>query len=148
MIVRRLISILMQTSAAMGMEKKKNKVLVFISRYVALFLACFFLILALIGVVLPGIPTVPFLLLAAWFAARGSERMHRWLYSHPYFGKMLTDWQAHKAISRRSKIIAVSMLLVSLGVMYYHVNNVWILAGITLWFAAVAAYLISRPEPH
>lgn len=128
--------------------KKNQKTSSFIFRYIALFLACLFLILAIIGVVLPGVPTVPFLLLAAWFAARGSERMHRWLYRHPYFGKLLTDWKDQKAISRRSKIIAVSMLLVSLGVMYYHVSNVWVLAGITLWFTAVAVYLISRPEPH
>lgn len=118
------------------------------ARYIALFLAYFFLILALIGVVLPGIPTVPFLMLAAWFSAKGSERLHRWLYEHPHFGKLLIDWETQQAISRKSKVVAVLMLLVSLVVTYRHFNSVWALAGITLLFATVAAYLVSRPEPH
>jgi uncharacterized membrane protein YbaN (DUF454 family) len=49
-----------------------------------LILAYFFLALAIAGIFLPGLPTVPFLLLTAWFAARGSERLHRWLYAHPH----------------------------------------------------------------
>ncbi len=117
-------------------------------RYIALVLAYFFLILAFIGVFLPGLPTVPFLLLAAWFSAKGSERLHRWLYGHPRFGRLLIDWETQKAISRKSKVIAVLALSVSWIVMYRHLNNAWGLAGITLLFVAVAAYLVSRPEPH
>lgn len=117
-------------------------------RFIALVLAYFFLILAIIGVLLPGVPTVPFLLLAAWFSAKGSERLHRWLYEHPQFGKLLIDWETQKAISRKSKVIAVLALLASWIVMYRHLNNVWGLAGITLLFIAVATYLVSRPEPH
>lgn len=132
----------------MSIIKEKNKTFVLVSRYIALFLACVFLILAIIGVVLPGLPTVPFLLLAAWFSARASERLHRWLYEHPYFGKLLIDWKVQKAISRKSKVVAVVMLMASLGVMYYHLNNIWVLLGVTLWFAVIAAYLISRPEPY
>ena len=97
--------------------------------------------------VLPGLPTVPFLLLAAWFSARGSERLHKWLYAHPHLGKLLIDWETQKAISRRSKVIAVLMMLVSWVVMYRHIDSAWMLAGIALLFASVAAYLISRPEP-
>lgn len=48
-------------------------------RYLALVLAYVCLALAFIGVALPGLPTVPFLLLAAWFSARGSTRLHAWL---------------------------------------------------------------------
>jgi hypothetical protein len=117
-------------------------------RYVALFLAYFFLILAVIGVILPGLPTVPFLLLAAWFSARGSKRLHSWLYEHPHLGRLLIEWETQKAISRKGKIIAVLMLLVSWVVMYQKINDVWMLVGTTFLFAAVAAYLVSRPEPH
>jgi uncharacterized membrane protein YbaN (DUF454 family) len=117
-------------------------------RVVASLLACLFLALALAGVVVPGLPTVPFLLLAAWFSARGSERLHKWLYAHPYLGRLLIDWETRKAISRKSKVIAVLMLLVSWVVMYQHINNAWMLAGITLLFASVVAYLVSRREPN
>jgi uncharacterized membrane protein YbaN (DUF454 family) len=116
-------------------------------RYIASILACFFIAIALAGVVLPGLPTVPFLLLAAWFSARGSERLHKWLYAHPHLGRLLIDWETQKAISRKSKVIAVLMLLVSWVVMYQHINNAWMLAGVTLLFTSVAVYLVSRREP-
>jgi len=117
-------------------------------RYVALFLAYLFLILAVAGMILPVLPTVPFLLLAAWFSARGSERLHSWLYEHPHLGKLLIDWETQKAISRKSKVIAVLMLLTSLVIMYQRINSTWILAGITFLFTVVAAYVISRREPN
>ncbi len=60
-------------------------------KVVALLLAYMFLGLAVIGIFLPGLPTVPFLLLAAWFSAKGSERLHNWLDAHPKFGKLLKD---------------------------------------------------------
>jgi uncharacterized membrane protein YbaN (DUF454 family) len=116
-------------------------------RYIATILACFFIAIAIAGVLLPGLPTVPFLLLAAWFSARGSERLHKWLYAHPQLGRLLIDWETQQAISRRSKVIAVLMLLVSWVLMYQHINGAWMLAGITLLFIAVAAYLVSRREP-
>lgn len=117
------------------------------TRLIALVLAYFFLALAMVGVFLPGLPTVPFLLLTAWFAARGSERLHRWLYAHPHFGKLLIDWEQQRAISRKSKLLAVVMLMVSWAVMFYRLDNLWVLAGIALLFLAIAGFLVSRPEP-
>jgi uncharacterized membrane protein YbaN (DUF454 family) len=111
----------------------------------ALILAYLFLGLAMVGVFLPGLPTVPFLLLSAWFAARGSDRLHKWLYEHPHFGKLLVDWEQSRAISRRSKIIAVVMLIVSWVVMYYQVDSILVVSGTGLFFIALAAYLVSRP---
>ena len=78
------------------------------TRLAALILAYFFLALAVVGVFLPGLPTVPFLILTAWFAARGSDRLHGWLYAHPRFGKLLIDWEQQGAISLTSKILLFS----------------------------------------
>lgn len=117
-------------------------------RYLALLLACLFLILAIIGIFLPGLPTVPFLLLAAWFSARSSPRLHQWLHRHPIFGKLLTDWETNKSISRKSKIIAVLMLMLSYAFMLMRVENSWILISVGLLFLFVAVFLVSRPEPH
>ena len=63
---------------------------------------------------------------------QGSERLHKWLYAHPHLGRLLIDWETQKAISRRSKAIALLMLLASWVVMYRHITNAWTLAGITL----------------
>ena len=118
-----------------------------LTRWGALILAYFFLALAILGVVLPGLPTVPFLLLTAWFAARGSERLHRWLYAHPHFGKLLIDWEQHGAVSRTSKVAALLLLTTSWGIMYLRIDNTWLMVGLALLFAAILAFLLSRPEP-
>ena len=118
------------------------------ARLVALILAYLFLVLAIVGMFLPGLPTVPFLLLTAWFAARGSDRLHSWLYAHPHLGKLLIDWEQQRAVSRTGKVIAVLMLIASWVVMYHHLKNVWGLVGIAFLFFAIAAYLVSRPEPN
>jgi uncharacterized protein len=118
------------------------------TRLAALLLAYLSLAFAIVGVILPGLPTVPFLLLAAWFSARGSERLHRWLYAHPHFGKLLIDWESQRAIARSTKIIAVVTLVVSWVVMYHRISNVWVLAGTAVFFIAMASFLVSRPEPH
>jgi uncharacterized membrane protein YbaN (DUF454 family) len=118
------------------------------ARLGALILAYFFLVLAIVGLFLPGLPTVPFLLLTAWFAARGSERLHGWLYDHPHLGKLLIDWEQQGAVSRVSKIMAVLMLITSWVVMYYRFNNVWWLMGSAILFVVIATYLVSRPEPN
>lgn len=116
-------------------------------RFLALILAYLFLSLALVGILVPGLPTVPFLLLAAWFAAKGSERLHRWLYAHPRLGRLLIDWEQQGAISKGAKLLAIIMLTASWTILYYRLENTWVLAGIALLFVAVAGYLVSRPEP-
>ncbi len=118
-----------------------------LTRWAALMLAYLFLALAVIGIVLPGLPTVPFLLLTAWFAAKGSERLHRWLYSHPHLGRLLIDWERQRAISRTSKMMAVVLLSVSWIIMYMRTGNPWLMTGLALLFIAIIAFLLSRPEP-
>ncbi|MEE4118829.1 MAG: YbaN family protein [Paracoccaceae bacterium] len=75
-----------------------------------------------LGVFLPLLPTVPFMLLAAFCFARSSPQLHDWLLSHPVFGPPIMDWQERGAISRRGKIAAtlsiaaVFVLSLALGV--------------------------------
>ena len=101
---------------------------------------------ALIGVVLPGLPTVPFLLLAAWAAARGSRRLHDWLYRHPRFGAALIDWEEQGAVSSRSKVVAVTLLAVSWLVMLWRFDP-WVPVVAAFFFAGVATFLLTRPAP-
>jgi uncharacterized membrane protein YbaN (DUF454 family) len=117
------------------------------ARLAALVFAYLFLLLAIAGVFLPGLPTVPFLLLTAWFAARGSERLHGWLYDHPRFGRLLVDWEQEGAISRTGKVTAVLMLIVSGVVMYHHLDSFFGLVGFSVLLAAIAVFLVTRPEP-
>ena len=63
--------------------------------------------LGLVGLALPVMPTVPFMILAAFAFGRGSPRMRRWTIEHPTFGPPVRRWEEDGAISRRHKAFAV-----------------------------------------
>ncbi len=116
------------------------------ARLTALVLAYLFLALAIIGLFLPVVPTVPFLLLAAWFSAKGSERLHRWLYAHPHFGKMLIDWEEHGAISRKGKVATVITLSASWIFLYVQLESTWGLAAMAILFLVITSFVLTRPN--
>ena len=68
------------------------------------------LALALLGLLLPLLPTTPFLLLSAGCFSRASDRMHRWLLRMPMAGRVLEDYERTGGLSRRSKRVALLML--------------------------------------
>lgn len=100
------------------------------------------------GVILPGLPTTPFILLAAWAAARGSTRLHRWLLEHRVFGPMLRDWEAQGAVSRRAKRIATLTMALCAVLMFATAPRWWMAATGTGVMAVVAVWLWRRPEPR
>ncbi len=105
------------------------------------------LLLGLIGVVVPGLPTVPFVLLSAFAAARGSQRLHAWLLAHRQFGPMIRDWQAEGAVSRRAKWLATTMMSACAAIMFLTAPKWWMAATGTTIMAVVATWLWFRPEP-
>ena len=109
-------------------------------------LAYLFLGLAMVGVVVPGLPTFPFLLLTGWAAARGSRRLHEWLYRHPRFGPELARWRDRRAITRRSKVLALGLLLLSFGIMVWRDVSPWVLGVVAALFVTVGTYVATRPE--
>ena len=66
--------------------------------------------MAYLGVLLPGLPTTPFLLAASYCFIRSSPRLHRWLRRSPIFGRILHDWEVHRGI--RPSVKAFAILLV------------------------------------
>lgn len=82
-------------------------------KYLWLLLGLSSLGLAFLGVILPLLPTVPFLLLAAFFFAKSSEKLHTWLINHKVFGTMISDWHERGAINRKAKYLStLSVILV------------------------------------
>ena len=105
------------------------------------------LVLGFIGIFVPGLPTVPFVLLSAFAATRGSEKLHRWLLAHRRFGPMIRDWQAHGAVSRRAKWLAIAMMAACAAIMFLTAPEWWMAATGTAIMAVVAIWLWLRPEP-
>lgn len=115
-------------------------------RWLYLILALLFLLLGIIGVLLPVLPTTPFILLSAWAAARGSPRLLAWLENHTAFGPMIRDWRRGGVVNRRAKWIATSFMGASALYMLYGVRPLWVpLLAITCMVATLL-WLWRRPE--
>lgn len=69
----------------------------------------------MVGIILPLLPTTPFLLLAAYFFAKSSPRLHRWLLNSRWFGPLIQDWETRRAIPFRTKVKAIVIVIVSIG---------------------------------
>lgn len=82
--------------------------------------------LATLGVVLPLLPTTPFLLLAGWCFARSSPRFHHWLLHRSWFGSYLRHWQQNRALPKGAKPKAVALILVTFAVSIYFVPLLWV----------------------
>jgi len=105
-----------------------------------------FLGLGLLGIVLPVLPTTPFLLLAAGSFARSSPRLHRWLLQHQTFGPPIRNWEDHGAISRRAKQVAVGSMAAVL-VLSLLLGLSWkILLAQALLIAVGSAFILTRPD--
>jgi uncharacterized protein len=82
-------------------------------------LGFFFVGLAMVGVVLPLIPTTGPLLLAAALFARSSPRFHRWLLGHRLFGTYIRNYREHRGMTRGHKVFTLVMLWVGVGFSIY-----------------------------
>ncbi len=102
--------------------------------------------LAVVGIVLPLLPTVPFLLLAAFFFARSSSRLHNWLITHRTFGPMILDWQSSGAIrpaAKKAATLSVAAVF-GLSVMLSLPAHVLIIQALVL--GGVMGFIWTRPN--
>ena len=105
------------------------------------------LVLGLIGIALPLLPTTPFLLLAAYCFSRGSRRLHNWLLNHPKLGPPIHEWRDHGAISRKAKALAMLALVAAFLSAWFFGAPVWALSAQVVVLAAVAVFILTRPDP-
>jgi uncharacterized membrane protein YbaN (DUF454 family) len=104
-------------------------------------------VLTLVGLVVPGIPTVPFLLATSYYFARSSPRLHRALLNSRFFGPMLAEWETHRALSRQSKLKLTAFTLVVVVITLILAPGNPVLLVIVALMTALSLYGIARiPE--
>ncbi|KAA3652154.1 MAG: DUF454 domain-containing protein [Proteobacteria bacterium] len=104
------------------------------------------LAVGLVGVVVPLLPTTPFLIVALWAAGKSSPRMAHWLENHPSLGPVLRNWRDHRAIPTTAKWLACIMMLSSLAVIWYRGASMVVLVIISLLIISLMAYILSKPS--
>lgn len=103
--------------------------------------------IGVVGVVVPLLPTTPFLILAAYCFSRGSRRLHAWLIGHRTFGPPIRDWREHRAISRKAKFSAMVAIVLIFSLSIVLQAPLWALALQGIVLAGVAVFLLTRPTP-
>ncbi len=83
------------------------------------------LLLGIVGIFLPLLPTTPFVLLAAFCFSRGSARWEAWLVNHPRLGPMVRDWRATRSVPLRAKQAATLMMSASCLWAWFTIPSLW-----------------------
>jgi uncharacterized membrane protein YbaN (DUF454 family) len=119
-------------------------------RLLYLALGCGSLGMSFVGLVVPGIPTVPFLLASSYYLARSSRPLHRWLLESRLFGQILREWETHRALSPQSKWGLAAITLVVLLVTVTFVPStpvILVLVAVMMSLTLLGLYRIPAIDP-
>ena len=102
--------------------------------------------LGFVGVFVPGIPTTIFLIIALWAFTKSSEKLRHWLLNHKRFGPILNNWQEHKVVPRRAKILMVVLMSLAVILFYYSSQSLILTIGLIIILVSFAIYVIALPS--
>jgi uncharacterized membrane protein YbaN (DUF454 family) len=102
-------------------------------------------LLGVLGIFLPLLPTTPFMLLAAACFARSSRRFHGWLLANPTVGPLIREWEQNRSIPRRTKLTAIALMSLTMAVsIVFFVEPLWLQlllaafgVGLAIWMASI-----------
>lgn len=106
-----------------------------------------FFLLGAVGVVLPVLPTTPFMLLALWAFSKSSQRFHDWLYNHKFFGPPLQQWNQYGVIPLYAKVMSVSMMSLSFAyLIFYRQVHIAIMVATALLMLYGMWFVLTKPS--
>ncbi|HCW47349.1 DUF454 family protein [Mixta calida] len=114
-------------------------------RIILLIIGWLAIVLGALGVVLPLLPTTPFILLAAWCFARSSPRFHHWLLYRSWFGKYLRHWQQHRALPPGIKGRAMLLTVATFALSLWLVKLFWLRVMLLCMLAALLLFMWRMP---
>ena len=91
-------------------------------------------------------PTTIFLIIALWAFTKSSNKLRIWLLNHKKFGPFLRDWQEHRVVPLRAKILMVILQTCVVIMVHYTFNNLFITIGLIVILVLVASYVLSLPS--
>lgn len=97
-----------------------------------------------VGIVVPGLPTTVFFILALWAFKRSSSRLENWLLDHRVVGPSLQDWEENQVIRPRTKAIAVTMIWVMILISLFFISKLWVQALLLAIAVTLTVYLLTR----
>jgi len=124
-------------------KQRKNKII----RALLFLVGTISLVLGIIGIFLPILPTTPFLLLSAACYLRSSERMHKWLLNNKWFGNYIKNYQEGRGIPLKTKVVAISFLWITILLSAFFILNEILIAQTVLLIIAigVTVHLLRLP---
>lgn len=105
------------------------------------------LLLGIVGVFLPLLPTTPFVLLSAYCFSKSSKRLHLWLLNHKLFGSLISDWEKHGVIRTKTKCIATASMLILVSYpLFFLPINIWVKFTVIITMLSVLCFIWTRPS--
>jgi uncharacterized membrane protein YbaN (DUF454 family) len=114
-------------------------------RLILLIIGWLAIVLGTLGVILPLLPTTPFILLAAWCFARSSPRFHHWLLYRSWFGEYIRHWQQYRALPPGVKGRAMLLIICTFALSIWLVNLFWLRIMLLCMLAALLLFMWRMP---
>ncbi|GMQ45967.1 YbaN family protein [Vibrio sp. 10N] len=102
-------------------------------------------VLGVVGIALPLLPTTPFLLLASACFFRGSPAFHQWLQSHPKLGPVITDWEQDRCVTKTVKRRGALLIIASFSLSIFVVEPLWLKLMLLTLFVVTFTFFLRIP---
>lgn len=110
-------------------------------------LGTLFLVVGIVGIFMPILPTTPFLLLATACYARSSHRFYNWLMNHPALGPLIVEWRTYRSIPWRVKLVAVTTMTLTFGSsIVFFIKDGWLQFALAFFGLTMVTWLYQIPS--
>lgn len=106
------------------------------------------LVLGVIGIFLPLLPTTPFLILTAFCFSKGSKRLHAWIMNHKVTGPVIRDWNINRVIPKKVKLLACAMILSSITFMWIRIPLLYIKIIASIFSLGMLLFIVSQKSEN